>query len=427
MGALRGQNMKLNTGIALSVMGFLALTAQNNTAKADGALYEAFDKSKLYIDSRYRFETVDQDGFSNTAEASTLRTRVGIKTGSYYGFLITAEIENIVDIGDDRFNSLANGRTQFPVVVDVESTEINQLFLQYNGLPQTVLKVGRQVIVTDNQRFIGHVGWRQNNQTYDAVVATNKSIPGLTLTYGYIDKVHRIFSDKSIVQDGTWDSSSHIVHAKKKFAGFGNLVGYTYLLDFETDSPANSSATYGGYFAGKQMVQGLGFHYHAEYAYQEDYETNPIAYEADYYHFKGGLSYKGFKAIIGYEVLGSDAGLFAFRTPLATGHAFNGWADKFLVTPANGIEDIYVDITYKVKTEGSLSFLNGLLLKAQYHDFKSEFGNTDYGTELGLYAKMPLKRGFYIEAKYADYDADNFATDTEKFTFGLGYKGSFSN
>ena len=104
-------------------------------------------------------------------------------------------------------------------------------------------------------------------------------------------------------------------------------------------------------------------------------------------------------------------------------HKFNGFADKFLVTPVNGLEDFYIDVTYKVKNApGQLSIFNGLLLKAQYHDFKSEEGSIDYGTEFDFYAKMPLRRGVYVEAKYANYDADQFATDTEKFTLGVGWK-----
>ena len=34
------------------------------------------------------------------------------------------------------------------------------------------------------------------------------------------------------------------------------------------------------------------------------------------------------------------------QTPLATLHAFNGWADMFLTTPANGLQDLYFRASY---------------------------------------------------------------------------------
>lgn len=410
-----------------ALMGFIALGHGAPGANAGESLGEALSKSKLYIDERYRFEYVDEVGKTNEAEASTLRTRVGITTGSFYGFMITAEFENVANVGDDNFNNTKNGKGTYPIVADVESSEVNQLFLAFNGIPDTKVKFGRQVIVMDNMRFIGHVGWRQNNQTFDAAVVQNTSIPSVTLTYGYIDEVNRIFGNDSVAQDGTWDSTSHFFNIKKKFEGFGSLVGYGYLLDFESDARLASSSTFGGYFAGKQNYQGFGIHYRAEYAHQEDFGANPKSYEADYYHFVFAISNSGLKASVGYEVLGSDNGDYAFQTPLATGHIFNGWADKFLNTPDEGLEDFYIDLTYKLKAEeGPLSFLNGLLLKAQYHDFSSDFGSIDYGTEWGLFAALPLKHGFYVHAKYANYDADERYTDTEKFTVGVGFKRSFS-
>ena len=72
---------------------------------------------------------------------------------------------------------------------------------------------------------------------------------------------------------------------------------------------------------------------------------------------RGSLSFGplGFKA--GYEVLeGAPTGGLAFVTPLATLHKFQGWADKFLATPASGIEDAYIAVF-----GNALGFL-GLLL-----------------------------------------------------------------
>lgn len=426
--ALEGDKfMNLRSTRAIAATMAIAAVIAPTTAHAEGSFDEAVRNTKLYIDERYRYEHVDQANFDEDARASTLRTRFGVKTGSYRGFLIVAEYENVTNIGDDRFNNTINGLGMtYPAVLDVESSELNQLFLQYTGLPDTKVKVGRQVIVVDNMRYIGHVGWRQNNQTFDAVTVQNTSIKGVTLSYGYIEGVNRIFGNDS--PNGDWDSDSHYINASTKLPGIGKLTGYGYFLDFEEFAPTMHSSTVGGFFGGKRDMGGFGLHYHAEYAHQSDYGDNPVSYDADYYHFILGLSRAGFKASIGYEVLGSDDGNFAFQTPLATGHKFNGWADQFLpVTRPEGLRDFYIDLTYKLKgIDGHMSLFNGLLLKAQYHDFSSDEGSIDYGTEWGLYAKMPLVYGLYLEAKYADYNADQHNFDTEKFTVGVGWKREFA-
>ena len=66
----------------------------------------------------------------------------------------------------------------------------------------------------------------------------------------------------------------------------------------------------------------------------------------------------------GYELLGSDDGKVAFNTPLATKHKFNGWADKFLGTPKEGLEDVYLT------AKGKVSGVNGLQLTMTSHLMK---------------------------------------------------------
>jgi hypothetical protein len=112
----------------------------------------------------------------------------------------------------------------------------------------------------------------------------------------------------------------------------------------------------------------------------------------------------------GYEELGSDGGVAAFQTPLATLHAFNGWADLFLTTPATGLRDYYAGVgkTFAVP------FLPGLKADLTYHEFDSEFGGLDYGSEWD--ASLGFKLGpVALLAKYARYEASGFAVDTEKF------------
>lgn len=114
-------------------------------ALAEGAetLKDAFMEGKPYIDIRYRFEYVEQDGLSEKSRASTIRTRLGYKSGEFKNFSTLMEFENVSQIGVDNYNDTLNGRADHPVVSDVENTELNQAFLQYTGVPDTVIKGGR--------------------------------------------------------------------------------------------------------------------------------------------------------------------------------------------------------------------------------------------------------------------------------------------
>lgn len=381
-------------------------------------LEDAIKNSKFHLDTRYRLEMVEQDGLADDATASTLRTRLGITTGEFNGFSALIEAEDVTEIGDDDYNNTINDNSTRPVVADVQGTEINRAYLKYSGFTDTDVTFGRQHINLDNQRHLGAAMWRQNEQTFDALSITNKSLPDTTVKYAYVSKINRIFGPDS--EAGDWNSESHVINVSNKSLPIGKITGYGYMLDFEDDAPTRSSNTFGVSLSGKQKVfDDVTFKYHAEYAQQSDAGDNTTNYDADYITLAPSLSWNGFTAKIGYEKLGSDNGVQAFQTPLGTAHKFNGWADKFLSTPANGLEDTYLELGYKVRGD---SALKGLMLKAQYHDFKADEGGADYGTEYGLYAKMPIKKNYYIEAKYADYQADAFATDTQKFTLSLGAK-----
>jgi len=137
-----------------------------------------------------------------------------------------------------------------------------------------------------------------------------------------------------------------------------------------------------------------------------------------------GLTWSGLTGTVVYELLGSDSGIAAFQTPLATGHIFNGFADVFLVTPATGLQDFFVQAKYKVPVQsgGPFSTFGGLLLIAQYHEYRSAVQSIDYGSEFDFYAYLPLREGFYAQAKFADYRADAFFVDIQKVILGLGYQ-----
>ncbi|MDX1587513.1 MAG: alginate export family protein [Oleiphilaceae bacterium] len=372
-------------------------------------LLSALSGGTTSVDARYRYELVDQDNALEEARASTLRVRLGYRTGGFYGFDAFVEAEHITAIGPENYNSTLNNRSDRSVVADPVGTELNQAYLRYRGLADTELRYGRQRLALDNHRFIGTVGWRQNEQTFDGFTLVNRSLPDTTITAGYLYNANRIFSDESPM--GNFPLRAPLLNVRYEGLGAGSLTGYSYLLDF-TDNEALSTQTHGLRFKGNSpLTDQTRLLYTLEYAYQGDYEGNPDNLDLNYHRLELGLSGGGVTGTVGREGLEGD-GQNAFQTPLATLHAMNGWTDQFLATPDNGLRDTYVSVGGK---------LAGTSLKAVYHDFSSDRDSIDYGTELGFVATYPVAQGTVLGFKAARYSADERGVDTDKLWLWAGY------
>lgn len=394
---------------------------KNEKELEQDSLVDTFAKGRAYIDARYRYEHVDQTGFAKDARASTIRTRLGYETAKFKDFQGLIEFEDVTLIGAENYNSTTNGRTAFPVVADPEGTELNQAYLTFSGIPNTVLKAGRHRLVLDNARFVGDVGWRQNNQTHDGATITNTYFPDTKIFYGYSYNINRIFGNDHPV--GDFNSDIHMFNVS--YTGLpivGKIVAYAYLLGLD-NAAALSSDTYGVSLKNKVKVNDeFNFLYHLEYAHQSDYDNNPVNYDANYYLIEPGISKGNFTLKAGYEVLESDSGTIAFSTPLATLHKFNGWSDRFLATPATGLEDLYAGVWYKITDLNE--YIDGTKLALIYHDFSPETGGGDYGDEWNFEMVKTFNDHYTLGFKYANYDADTFSVDTEKFIFTFGVKFS---
>jgi hypothetical protein len=380
---------------------------------------------KPIIEARLRYENVDQTGIINEADALTLRMRAGIEAKTK-SFVFLVEGEGTLTISED-YNSGLNGKTTFPIVADPQNVELNRAQIQFTGIPKTVITAGRQRINLDDQRFVGSVGWRQNDQTFDAVRAEWSGIKGIKadLTYAW--------SARTIWGVDGFGARQQAISGDNIFANLGykgkdwGVTGFAYLVDQDEAVVQNfrlSSKTI-GLRANSTIPLGkakLGLI--ASYAKQSDYNNNPNNYSADYWLGEVTLEVSGFKLTGGYEVLGADAGLAftSFQTPLATLHKFNGTADKFLTTPPNGIRDLYVGVAKPFK----LKALPGFNAAITWHRYKSDRLGQKYGNEWNAQMGWKIGKKLSFLAKYANYDrsgAANFAgdADTEKYWVQLDY------
>ncbi len=381
-------------------------SAQSFAQQQSLSLAEALNSGTTEVHLRYRYEMVDQDNLAHNAHASTLRSRLTYKTGVFQNFTTQLEIDNVTGLGADNHNSVSNGMTDHPVVADPEGTEINQAWISYGGIDDTSAKYGRQRINLDNQRFIGGVAWRQNEQTYDGFSLVNTAVEDITFSYAYINNINRIFGPDDGAKPADLDAKTHILNINHQGLPIGKLSAYSYWLDIK-DAPAASTHTAGLRLSGKAEADRLTYNYSAEYAHQSDYGNNSLDFDADYYLLELGLVANGLSAKVGLEVLEGDSALSgqSFRTPLATLHKFNGWADQFLNTPDAGLEDRYFQVGGKI---------SDIAFEAVYHQFDAQDGGDDYGTEMNFSVAKKICEHRVVSLKYANFSADDFGSDVEK-------------
>ncbi len=376
-----------------------------------------FKDAKPILDLRLRYEFVNQEGFPNDAQAVTLRGRAGFESGEVFGLKLLLELEGVTDVGVDEFNSTTNGRTAFPVVPDPDGIELNRAQITYSGLPDTKVTIGRQRIILNNARFVGNVGFRQNEQTYDAARVTNTSLGPVKLTYVFIDQVQRIFGNESPM--GQFESKSHVGQVDWTFAPGQTLSAYALYLDLD-ESPAQSTRTIGARATGRIPVsEKITLPYEAEYAFQTDYAQNAGDIDLNYFHVAGGADTGAVFAKGGFEFLGGD-GAVGFSTPLGTLAKFQGRADAFLVTPAAGIKDRYGEVGARWR---DLPFGKQLSASIIYHDFDSEEGDVDLGREIDAKLNLAITDRVSAEAMAAFFEGQAAGpADRTKVWAGLQYR-----
>jgi len=369
------------------------------------------DDGKLLLDLRLRSEQVDDAAFARDASALSLRTRLGWKSGSIAGFHLLLEAEDVRAL-DQAYNSTANGRVAYPVVPDPEGSEWNQAYVGWDSGSGTLVQAGRQRLTLDNQRFIGNVGWRQNEQTYDALSIRHQLNPATSLQYAWLDKVHRVFGNQHPNPlQAEQDLDAHLFNLGWKGAP-GSFTGYAYLIENQ-DLPATSTRSLGlRHQRSLPSSEGREWWYAGEYARQQGWRDAPSNGSVDYFNLELGLRASGHGLRIGHERLGSN-GRRAFQTPLATAHAFNGWADRFLATPANGLSDLHI------KFDGPLGPTRYLLA---LHRFEAARGGADYGDEFNAQLSWAFAKGWNALVKYADYRSDGFGSDVRKLWMSLEYR-----
>ena len=343
---------------------------------------DALKSGKATLELRTRYEHVEDQASKKTADALTNRLVLSYKTGSWQGLSAFAQFENVASLAEPRYfvPQTGYGRNDHATVVDPVLSQLNQLYVEFKGL-----KVGRQVVNADNQRFLGAVGWRQNDQTFTGATYTNATlIPKTEFSVGHLTKAH-------LITGVTKGIAANTLNLKFSFIPKGNLRVFHYEFEEET-AKATSFAHNGLRLDGDAWK----LFYDVSASQQRKFKdaTDAGTKEVDYRFFGLGFRFNAdFSLMAAQETL--EGG---FKTPYATLHAWNGWADRFLNTPANGLVDSYLQFKGKAQA---------FTFEVTAHSYKAETNGAKYGTELDASVEYKARPWLSVLAKAANYSADS--------------------
>lgn len=366
------------------------------------------DYFKLSLDTRLRYESRIQQGFDHS-DALTLRARPGVHILPNSIVSAFVESEHTTVIADDfrASNSTLNPfRANNTQIIDAESNELNQAYLQLKHQNFTA-RIGRQRIQLDNLHFVGNAGWRQNEQTFEAV-SLNYEDSKYFFHYSFANQLNRVFGSEARGNQRKFEGDMHLINASVK-VGESKIGGYAYLLEFDAPATFANSNTYGA------QIDYRGFH--AEYAYQTE-SGDKEAYGADYAHVYYASKTHNLNYKFGVEYLQED-----FVSPTAALHGPNGYADVFIAArrgiPGNeldGLADIYGSVSTQI---------NSIKLQGDVHYFFDDSFADSYGWEVDFVISKKISDNLTVLGKSAYFVGDErniFNQDVIQNSVQLDYK-----
>jgi len=402
---LLGIGVLLHSGVAA---GAAAADPEPSGGEERDLLQEGWDAvvgGKPILDVNLRWGYAKQDALDDS-HAATVRTRLGYQTGSFRGVSGLVEMVNVASPKPSGyFDGVETNDKGQTLIADPERTDVNRVWLgfareDWAGLD---LKGGRQRIKLDDDRWIGNVGWRQNEQTFDSArLQSNLGVEKLLVQYVYAWEVNRIFADDGSALRRDFNPRSHFLNVAYDHGPAVKAVFFAYLIDpSEDDFRPLGSQTYGLRLTGSLPIgERLTLPYQASWAFQQDWGDNATSYAAHYAFLEAGVALERVgKLSAGFELLGSDRDAVVV-TPFSTAHKFNGFADVFLNNGGNrGLRDLYVSISPTIP-------LTGLKLELILHRFWDDQGGDLLGQEYDALVVYDINRHLGLLYKFAYFDGD---------------------
>ncbi|NQZ86165.1 MAG: hypothetical protein HRT54_01130 [Colwellia sp.] len=368
------------------------------------------------IGMRTRYQSVD-DTWLGDAKAFT--TRINLTSTFLLDeanqWQLKVQPNYVFAFNDGDYNSVAVKKNTSPIP-DPEGFNLSKMVLAYDSEENWKVKLGRQNLSFDNERFIGGVDFWQTPQNFDALKFDFNDQMNWHVQYAYSNKVNRIFgkgAKSAIIKNdvrhddyllgyieqrptnelGEHSINAHLLNVEFKTDNNLTFVAYNYLVE-NNNQTHFSTNTRGIRINDEFKPSKIKYRYTAEYALQENKYNNPWHYQAWYSLLEASLQYKSHIFQFSQEIFSED-NQHTFITPLGTNHKFQGWADVVSgYDMQSGLRDQY--ITYRGR-------LNKIRWRAVYHKFADYESSVNIGNEFNIELAYRASRKWEFKLVYAAY------------------------
>jgi hypothetical protein len=302
----------------------------------------------------------------------------------------------------------------YPLLPDPSRTDSNRLYVEYLGLPDTRVRLGKQLVKLDNERFFSDVDFRQIPMLFTGLTVVNESLPDGEIYAALLNRVRTVVGTQAKTR--IW-----LLRAAYSPLRDQSVAAYAYGLNQpQTDLYSDSQwylSDYDGVSDNSHQVFGLRAEgvvpigaavnglYTAEGAHQRHYAGGDPVIEAHYWRLGGGAvlpKLADVGARLDREVKSSNGGRYGFQMPFEDTYAFNGWALQFTRTPAKGLRDTWASLRARP---------GRLQLVAELHRFDAAFGGLNYGNERDFRASYALTPSLSLKLQHARFRAGDPAAD----------------
>ena len=366
-----------------------------------------------------RMRSAGHEVNGNHGESASILVRLNHTSHWRDNISTFVEFDHVETYLEDQFSDGVRLNGQ-PFIFDAEGSDLNQAFVDLNW-EKTQFRLGRQRLNFDDQRFIGSISIWQNEQTFDALHINQGFASASSFSYTYAGNVNRVFgveADKNISPNdalfqplngvrpesllGDHKLKSHFLRMQFNEWDYSRFVLFGY-FDDNQDRPFVANRTVGGSYHIDYKVGDVRLRARVDGAIQQRPEVDDSS-RAPYALLELAARINSFEIMSRTEMLGEDDNV-AFVVPLSSLHEFNGWADKFLLTPEGGLIDKSLQVTWRNSP---------WRLSARYHVFNEYDGNSRYGDEIDFDLIYRLKDKHDLHLRYAIF------RETEEFASRIG-------
>ena len=368
----------------------------------------------FWLELRPRWNHIEEADKAETTRGGTVRIVGGWRSAPWMGFRATVEGIHTDSWGGKHFNdNPADGASEYPLLPDPRHTGVNRAFVQYMNEEGLTVRVGRQRVALDNQRWVSDNDFRQIPQLFDGATVEYGGLAATRLTAGYYGQVRSTSGTtddlRLTVLNAAWNPLPD--HALGAFAYFHDQPNSAPFTGFQDES----YRVYGVRAEGTVARWGaIELPYVVELARQRPYADGDSRIDARYWRVGAGLSTTQWMLRADYEVRGSNEGVYGLQIPLTNFYGYNGWTLKWFTAPREGLRDGWITARWAV---------GPVTLYAEQHRFESDFGSLDFGRELDAGVTWDILPNAVLRLQHARYDsgADRVYADIRKTWLTLTY------